>query len=229
MKSIDYKKWANYIYDLSIELEKSELTALELAAGTANVSSHLANKFSSLVISDRSIEMLKQVQGTGTSKVCCDMTAIPFKQKFDYVYSTFDSVNYLLTKEKFCLMLGEVFRVLDDGGIFTFDVSLEKNSVRYQKYLNRKGKFKGIKYRQESKFDPKQRVHINYFEITFADGKKVEEVHKQKIYEFEEYFEFVDESGFYVSKCLEAFSWNNANRNSERAQFILKKKRHAFI
>lgn len=225
MKSIDYKKWAKYIYGISLKTGKNKISALEIAAGTANVSAHLVKKkFYKLILSDLSIEMLKQAQQIEHPKICFDMTAIPFKNKFDFIYSTFDSVNYLLTKERFCLMLNEVSRVLSDDGIFTFDVSLEKNSVRYQKYLNREGKYKGIKYRQESKFDPKKKMHFNYFEITFADGRKVEEIHKQKIYEFEEYFQFVDGSGFYVSQCLEAFGWENANKNSERAQFILKKK-----
>ena len=224
MKSIDYKKWANYIFEISRELKREEVSVLELAAGNANVSAHLAKKFSYILISDRSVEMLRQCQDLANSKVCFDMTEIPLKKKFDFAFSTFDSVNYLLTKEKFIKMLSEVHRVLNDDGIFTFDVSLEKNSLRYQKYLNRKGKYLGIKYRQQSKFDPKKRMHFNYFEITFADGSTVEEIHKQKIYEFEEYFRFIDESGFYVCKCVETFSWKDANRNSERAQFILKKK-----
>ncbi len=224
MKSIDYKKWANYIFEISGEMGSKNLSVLELASGTGNVSAHLIKKFSDLLISDSSVEMLRQNQDFINSKICFDMTAIPLKKKFDFVYSTFDSVNYLLTKEKFVKMLSEVHRVLYNDGIFTFDVSLEKNSLRYQKYLNRKGKFHGIKYSQKSSFDLKNRIHLNFFEITLADGTAVEEIHKQKIYRFEEYFRFIDESGFYVSKCLEAFSWKDAGRNSERAQFILKKK-----
>lgn len=229
MKSIDYKKWADYIYKISKEIGRQNLSVLELAAGIANVSVHLNKRFPSLLISDLSIEMLCQNQFLPNSKVCFDMTAIPLKKKFDFVFSTFDSVNYLLTEEKFIKMLSEVHGILAADGIFTFDVSLEKNSLRYQKYLNRKGKFRGLKYRQKSRFEPENRMHLNYFEITLENGTAVEEIHKQKIYRFEEYFSFVDESDFYVHKCLEAFTWKDAGKNSERAQFILKKKQYADI
>lgn len=229
MKSIDYNKWADYIYKISEDIKRNNLSVLELAAGTGNVSERLGKKFSSLLISDRSISMLNQCKNISRSKVCFDMTEIPLKKKFDFVFSTFDSVNYLLTKEKFLRMLSSVNDILVTDGIYTFDVSLEKNSLRYQKYLNRKGRFEGIKYRQESRFDSKQRMHYNYFEITLADGTKVEEIHKQKIYQFEDYFRFIDDSDFYVYKCLEAFSWKDANRNTERAQFILKKKNYVSI
>ena len=83
---------------------------------------------------------------------------------------------------------------------------------------------KGIKYKQKSYFNVRSRIHYNHFEITLADGKKVEEIHKQKIYRFEDYFEFIEDSDFYVSKCYETFTFQNANAATERAQFILKKR-----
>ncbi len=225
MKSINYKKWADYIFEISKEIKRKDLSVVELASGTGNVSVHLIKRFSSLLISDRSIAMLRQNENLSNYKVCFDMTDIPLKNKFDFVYSTFDSVNYLLTKEKFLKMLSAVNDILVTDGIYTFDVGLEKNSLRYQKYLNRKGRFQEITFRQKSRFDPKLRLHYNYFDITLADGTMVEEIHKQKIYEFEDYFNFIDESGLYVHKCLESFTWKDANKNSERAQFILKKKK----
>ena len=156
------------------------------------------------------------------------MTSLPFNTKFDFIYSTFDSVNYLLSKDKFIAMLKSVSNCLSDDGIFTFDVSMEKNSIRYQRYLNKKGKYQKILFKQKSFYNEKSRIHYNIFDITLPDGSVIEEVHKQKIYAFEDYFRFIDSTEFYVHKCYEAFSYKDANENSERAQFILKKK-HADI
>jgi SAM-dependent methyltransferase len=224
MRAIDYKKWADYLVKISKDLKKKNPLVLELSCGTGSIARLLQKSFKNYYISDLSLPMLNQAADLKLPKICCDMALLPFKQKFDFIFSTFDSVNYLLSREKFLKYFSEVSNVISPGGILTFDVSLENNSLRYQKYLNRSGKFNGIKYKQRSYYNIKTRIHYNHFEILLADGQKVEEIHKQKIYRFEEYFKFIDESDFYVSKCYETFTFKNAKASMERAQFILKRK-----
>ena len=62
----------------------------------------------------------------------------------------------------------------------------------------------------------------NYFELTYADGTKITETHIQKIYDFNYYFEVINNSGLFVSECFEAFSFDDADDKSERVQFIVK-------
>lgn len=224
MRSIDYKQWSSYITDISKEINKDKISVLELASGTGEVASFLKNKFGVFTSSDLSLNMLKQFQSDKCDRVCCNFLNLPFKNKFDFIFTTFDSINYLTKKSMLLSLLKEVNSILRVDGIFTFDASLENNSLRYFKHLNRKGKHDGIKYKQTSKYDKKDRIHYNYFEITLADGRKVEEIHKQKIYYFEEYFDIIEKSEFYVYRCYEAFTFENAKPESERAQFILKKK-----
>ena len=222
MRSIDYKQWADYILELSGELEIKKPFALELAAGTCSLSKFLWKKMK-LISSDYSHPMLRKGEET-LQRVCCDMTLLPFKNKFDFIFSTFDSVNYLATKEKFLKYLRTASGCLKDEGLFLFDVSLENNSKKFERYLNRRGKVNGITYQQRSLYNPSSRIHYNHFHLTFDDGRTVEEMHKQKIYRFEEYFDFIDKSDFYVHKCYKAFTFKNADPETERAQFILKKK-----
>ena len=224
MKAIDYQNWADYIIELTEEFKIRNPKVLELSCGTGNIARILQNSFNKFYLSDLSMPMLDQIPDINLPKICCDMTMLPFKQEFNFIFSTFDSVNYLMSKDQFLKFLSEVSKVLKRNGVLTFDVSLENNSLRYQKYLNRSGKVKGIKYKQKSYFNVRSRIHYNHFEITLADGKKVEEIHKQKIYRFEDYFEFIEDSDFYVSKCYETFTFQNANAATERAQFILKKR-----
>ena len=115
-----------------------------------------------------------------------------------------------------------VRNILSDEGIFTFDVSLESNSINNEKFLNRAGEFKNIKYNQKSVYDKNEKVHYNYFNLELADGTLFEEIHKQKIYDFNYYFEVINECGLFVSECFEAFSFEDANKDSERVQFIVK-------
>ena len=223
MRSIDYKEWADYIYQISKEVRKKKISALELAGGTGAIAKLLHTKMK-IVSADISFNMLKKDGDKTCPKVCCDMTNLPFKNKYDFIFSTFDSVNYLNTKEKFLRYLENVSRCIADEGLLAFDVSLENNSKKFEKYLNRRGKVNGITFRQRSLYNPATRIHYNHFELTLANGQKVEEIHKQKIYRFEEYFDFIDRSDFYVHKCYKAFTFKNADAETERAQFILKKK-----
>jgi ubiquinone/menaquinone biosynthesis C-methylase UbiE len=229
MRSIDYKKWAEYLSSISDEISEKNLDVLELAAGNCKIAECLNRKYGRLIVSDISSNMLQQNNNPEMIKICCDMTSLPFRNKFDFIYSTFDSVNYIKSKNKYKQFFRSVADCLNDKGIFTFDVSLEKNSIKYERYLNRTGKYNGIEYKQKSFYDRSKNIHYNYFKFTFADGKKVEEMHKQKIYPFEEYFKLIDQSGFYVHKCFQSFTFKNADSNTERAQFILKKNQNVEI
>ena len=222
MRQINYRDWADYIFDIQDGYHLNPAKVLELGAGECDIANILFNKFDLYITSDLSQDMLAQDDNKLMEKVCCDMTALPFKIKFDYIFSTFDSVNYLMDEQKLSNLFNEVSHVISDIGIFTFDVSLENNSYKNVKRLNRKGKYNGIKYIQKSRYDSGNRIHINEFKI-FLNDAEVIEVHKQKIYPMEKYFELVEDCGLYVVDCFESFSFEDANYKSERVQFIVKK------
>ena len=222
MLSVDYKDWAEYIYEIFTGYELNPDIVLELAAGTGILATHLSPKFNKIFTTDLSIEMLKQFSGKNIFSTCCNMTAIPFKNKFQLIISAFDSINYLLTKSEVEKLFIEIYRLLTPDGIFTFDVSLEPNSILNVEHLNREGEYKGINYIQKSDYDTAKKLHSNYFELTYSDGKKISETHVQKIYNFNYYFEVINNSGLFVSECFEAFSFDDADYNSERVQFIVK-------
>ncbi len=223
MRSVDYKGWADYIYSIYELEDLKKGSVLELGAGTGKLSHILLNKFNKLIITDLSLEMLVFNKSKSANHVACDMSSLPFKCNFGFIYSCFDSVNYLLTKRKLKLFFDAVADILDEKGCFTFDVSLENNSLRYQSSLNRKGSLNSIKYEQKSYYSLKERTHYNKFKI-ITNGDIYEEIHKQKIYKFIEYFEILENSKLYVENCFNAFSFEDANDSSERVQFLLKKR-----
>ncbi len=223
MKYINYREWAKYIFDLIkfLEIEKPEV--LELAAGNGKLAKHFYEDCENIVISDISKSMLNLVESFPNAKVCCNMTALPFLNKFNFIFAAFDSVNYLTTEEQFELMLVSVSKALKPKGFFTFDVSLKNNSLHFEKKLNRKGLYKGIKYIQKSDFFVDEKIHRNIFKIKLKNGSIVEESHYQKIYDFDYYFDSAQRNGFDVKHCFEAFSFNEAHHSTGRAQFILQK------
>ena len=223
MRDVNYNKWSKYLLDVvSKYIDKKNPSVLELGAGDCKIARRISKKYHNIIASDVSLPMLQQGKKVFISKVCCDMTSLPFKNKFDLIYSTFDSVNYLLSKRKLLTLFLEVKKVLSASGIFTFDVSLERNSLDFEGSYSVEGKNNGYSFTRKSKYNLTSRIHKNIFSITDKYGNVKKEIHKQKIYKFETYFDIIAKAGMYVVECLEAFTFNNGNQNSERVQFILK-------
>lgn len=230
MRFIDYKSWAKYIYLISKLNKNKNKYVLELAGGRGTLAKLLQEKFTNYILTDLSLKMLSNPKLELEKKVVCNFFSLPFRQNFDFIFSTFDSVNYILTKRDFIKMLNEVAAILYDDGIFTFDVSLEKNSLKHLKNLNRHGEVNSIKYFQKSQYNIRTRIHTNKFEIILENGSIVEEIHKQKVYLFKDYFDMIEKSPFYVYACYKCFSFDNADEASERAQFVLRKRKlNAYI
>jgi hypothetical protein len=225
MRNIDYKDWSEYLLALFRNFAVNDDYVLEIGGGNGAIASHLNKYFPNIILTDLSKEMLFRCSDPRPYKVCCDMKNMAFKNKFGIIYSTFDSVNYLLSEKELKKFFLEIHSLCDKDTICTFDVSLEKNSIKYEKHLNRNGKFKGISYKQKSKYDKNDKIHYNYFEITSNDGIITNEIHAQKIYDFDTYFKLIDESGLYVVDCFDAFTFEKAGDKSLRAQFVIKKKR----
>ncbi len=223
MKSVDYKYWSDYIYSITKKQIKSNSNVLELAAGNCTFSKYFIKRYPKLVVTDLSLRMLQHKIQNNIPKVCCSMIDLPFKIKFNLIFSTFDSVNYILTEKDLVKYFKVLNYYLTDDGICTFDVSLENNSFKHLRYSYRKGVYQKVHFEQRSEYNEKSRIHKNSFEIN-KDGTIFKEVHKQKIYPFETYFDLLDVSGLYVENCYEAFSFENGKSSSDRVQFIVKKK-----
>lgn len=222
MHKLSYHEWAKYVSEIKTYYKNDSEKFLEIACGTGNLNHYLKMIFYDIVMLDISKSMLDKVESTN-KRVCADMTRLPFKSNFDFIYSTFDSINYLTEKMEIQRYFGEVKNILSDDGIFTFDASLEKNSLKNAKRLNRNGQFLGINYQQCSLYDEDAKLHRNRFSLKLENGEKIEEVHTQKIYDFEFYFDASETAGLKVVDCYEAFTFEDANYDSERIQFIMKK------
>ena len=228
MKRIRYDKWAEYLYAIVRKDCPKKSHVLELAAGDCSFANYFSKYYPSLIVTDISRWMLKK-NNKLKNKVCCNMLCLPFKSKFDLIYSNFDSINYILTGRSLLTLFNEVSRLLTDNGIFIFDASLEKNSYIHVKKNNREGKYKGLTYKQSSTFNASTGMHINKFNIKLANGDEYSEIHREKIYSFITYFKILDKSNLYVVDCYEAFTFKPGNKNSNRLLFIVKKNINAEI
>ncbi len=223
MRKINYETWAKYIYSLVHQNVNRNGLVLELAAGNCRLANYLKFYYPNLTATDISKNMLASENNNPVTRVCCDMIKLPFKIKFDLIYCTFDSVNYLTSRKKLFELFKQVYSSLMDGGIFTFDASLEKNSISHSRQSDRNGIYKGITFKQSSEYDREKRIHKNIFSIRLNKNEMYTEIHKQKIFPFETYFELIESAGLYVENCYHAFSVKEGKPDSSRIQLITKK------
>ena len=228
MNHVNYDLWTRYINRISRKLVDKNSSVLELAGGNGKFSDKFKKYYPNIVVTDKSFQMLSS-RKSNSPKICCEMVSLPFKKKFDLIYSTFDSVNYLINKKYLLKLFVEIKNILTANGIFTFDVSLEKNSKLFIANHEKRGKNNNVVYDHISIYNRYNKIHRNIFEIRMKDGTVYKEIHRQRIYSFPVYFELLDKAGLLVLDCLEAFTFQKANEGSKRVQFLVKRKSDALI
>ncbi|MCU0405557.1 MAG: class I SAM-dependent methyltransferase [Ignavibacteriaceae bacterium] len=223
MKKLDYASWSKYILLIAKENVKDKAKFLELGAGNCKMAKLLSEEYGNYYASDISLSMLRSGDKNNLKKICCDMSLLPFKEKFDFVFSTFDSVNYILKQKSLQNLFTEVDYLLREDGIFTFDVSLEKNSLNFTTGKSTEGQHNGFNYKMISKYNKLSRIHYNNFYIWNESGLIFKEMHKEKIYPINTYFKLAEKVGLHVESCYDCFTFKDVNQKSERAQFIMRK------
>lgn len=224
MEKVDYKFWAKYLNKIALLYVNKNASVLEVAAGNCRLAENLKKTFPDYLCSDISFSMLKQNKNHSLNKVCFDMKRIPLVKRFDVVICAFDSINYLIRKKEIKDFFCEIKNVMTEDGIFLFDAALERNSFKHQKFASKKGSFNGVTFNRQSIYLQSSRIHKNIFEITYPDGTKFKEIHKQKIYPLEFYFEALEKAGLYAVECFNAFTFRDCRPTDLRAQFVVKRK-----
>jgi ubiquinone/menaquinone biosynthesis C-methylase UbiE len=223
VKKLDYESWSNYILTIADAYLHKDATVLELGAGNCKIAELISSRYRNYYATDISLSMLKSSKKKNPKQICCDMTALPFNTKFDFIFSNFDGVNYILKQKSLSRLFNEVFRLLKKEGVFTFDVSLESNSLHFVVGKSAEGRNNDYSFRRISHYNKQSRIHSNHFYIRDEFGKEYKEVHKEKIYKIETYFKLADNAGLYTEACYDCFTFNDVKENSHRAQFVMRK------
>ena len=102
---------------------------LDLACGEGTFAVAMANRGLRLTGVDLSPEMLEiareraATEGVRATFIRQDMRSLSLRGRFDLVTCWFDSLNYLLEIDDLSRTFARVSRVLDENGIFIFDVN----------------------------------------------------------------------------------------------------------
>ncbi len=228
MRHVDYRMWADYVLQIYEELHFQPESLLDAACGTGNFLINIQHSVRKVYGCDNSFAMIQQSQKKSIlGEVAIwvgDIRRIGMKKRVDAVVCLYDSINYLRTPDEIQLALENFYDLTLPGGILIFDICTVQNSeLNFSNYYETK-KEKNFAYTRWSHFDRKKQIQYTEFQIKFkGDGALYHEVHRQRIYHTETFFNLIEKTKWKLMFTLDGFSFDPANANSNRIHFVLKK------
>jgi len=198
MKHVGYEEWVDFILSQYNKIcSKSPDRILELACGSANVSSLLVKKGLKVDASDISVEMLKiaSEKPFPPNLSLHKMTDKLPTQKYDLALLLFDSLNYLHDLNEVELLLNNVQNTLIDKGLFIFDITTPKNCEKHFDGFINIEQIKDDLFIHESDYESSDNTQIS--KLTFFKKKgflfaRYDEEHKQKIFRVSDLLEQIN-------------------------------------
>ena len=228
MAHVNYRRWAAYIHDIISLFRPQTTMVIDVSCGTGTFCSFLQRYDYQVFGLDNSLPMLKQaVQKEILPKnfICADLSRPPLSIQVDAAVSLYDSMNYLMESTLWLAALRNIYNLLQDGGLYIFDVSTVFNSQKdFSQYVNRET-FANGSYLRKSRFDKKKNIQKNYFEIELTQHPKTIfcEMHLQTIRPLDEVVDFINKSPFTMVAGYQDFTFKPYHEKCERVHFVLKK------
>ena len=172
---------------------------LELACGTANISSRMVLTGYQADACDLSTQMLinadkKELKPSLYQASLTD----PIPQKdYDLIFCLFDSINYLNSGSEVITCLTEVSKALHPGGIFIFDISTLQNSLANFADTMRFDESESYSMVHEAYYETYNRTQVSRLTCFESRGPVYSlqrELHRQRVYLCSEIIDFIHHS-----------------------------------
>ena len=208
---------------------------LDLACGEGTFAVAMANRGLRVTGVDLSPEMLEIARqraaaaGVSVKFLRQDMRSLSLRGRFDLVTCWFDSLNYLLEIEDLAQTFARVSRVLDDNGVFIFDVNtirgLAVEWVRDPSYVHlNSGDSFLVSVPQYDAAAKIATLHITGFAREHKRWVRIDEVHKERGYTLKEIRQCLTRADLRELACWASLDkMDKPGRNTARVWFVARK------
>ncbi|MFZ5945959.1 MAG: class I SAM-dependent DNA methyltransferase [Bacillota bacterium] len=235
MEDIDYHEWTNFIARLINFHGAPGHSLLDAGCGTGSITTLLAQHSFKVTGIDISEEMLTQAEQKSRSNGIKipyfkqDIRNLSFREEFDIVVSTFDTLNYLIEPGDIKKGIANIYLALKRQGIFIFDINshyklantLSENVFTYNT--------DELVYIWENCYDEINQLcqmDLTFFALDHTSGKylRFNETHMQKAFYTEEICTLLMDSGFEILGIYGELAFESPMENEERIFFAARKK-----
>ena len=229
MRHVDYRAWADYVEAAFARHGVNPVRVLDMACGTGTMALELSRRGYDMSGVDASEAMLavarRKVEAADRAIPLhvADLRRVEGLPTFDAVICLYDSMNYMMSPDEMGQAFRQVRPLVQQEGLFLFDVCTEANSIRYFRDMTDREVGNGFAYVRHSFY--RDGIQTNDFAIRFqVSGESVREVHQQRIYPVRTVLETVAASDFALLGAYEGFTFRTASEESDRVHFALRPK-----
>lgn len=225
-----YMEMQEYFLRIKEKYNIEGQSVLDMCCGTGKFSITLAKmgyEVTGLDISTEMLELAHHRFGERVNFIKGDMRTLKFSSKFDMICCVYDSINYLVNFIDLSKTMNSVYRTLNKGGYFIFDVNtiywLRKiwgNSLKERNFR------KGTSIWKCS-WDEKKKINtltINFFVKSEAGTpNQYVEIHREKGFSKENIQRVLGLAGFGWFEIFECFTFHPASEGNARWMIIARK------
>ncbi|MFW5992363.1 MAG: class I SAM-dependent DNA methyltransferase [Halanaerobiaceae bacterium] len=231
MKNVPYDLWYKYLRELLGYFNKSPERIIDLACGTGNMTLRFARDFPLIIGVDRSSSMLhRAVEKAGDREniqfLEADLVNMDLDSRFDFAFSVFDSLNYILSLEKLERVFVNVHQLLKPDGLFIFDMNTSKRLMSIEPGTTM---FSGDNYSclWEDIIDEKNvrwKVKLKIY-LDDSDVDIFEEFHQETAYPVVDIKNSLFSAGFKYVDVFKAYTFDRGGENDNRLYYVATKQK----
>lgn len=230
-QEIEYDKFVEFYEEIFGDGKPK--TIIDLGCGSGNITIPLAKRGYKAAGIDISAEMLSLAQNKAFENnldimfLNQDMTCFEFSEKVDAVISSLDCINYLAEIKDVMRMFKSVYKALNAGGIFIFDINSEyklKEILGNNTFVYEDDEAYCV---WDCGYFPEDEIvsfDLNFF-IKDKSGmyERYSEYQEERIYSIEELKSTAEECGFAEINVFSDLAFEQPREKSERIFFVLRK------
>lgn len=232
MANVDYERISRRICSLLHENGVSGGLLLDDACGTGTLALKMSENGFDVIAADKSADMLMEAREKAARQdrdilfLCQDMTNLDLYGTVKAVVCTLDSLNHLKNISEFEKAVKTAALFLEEDGIFVFDV----NTVyKHREVLANNAFVYDVEnvfcvWQNELKNDT-VKINLDFFVEKNGKYERFSECFSETAFEKEKIISVCENAGLETIGIFDGYSENPVKDNSERAVFVLKRKK----
>ena len=228
---VDYKATVDFYFHILDRENVHPRTAADLACGTGSVTALLAKRGIAVTGVDLSEEMLTVAQQKTQELtpspffVCQDLSQLRLPRGVDLAVCALDSLDYITAPSDCAAAIARVYRVLNPGGLFIFDVNTPEKlrAMDGQVFLDED---EDVYCVWRGAFDPESNICSYGMDLFQRQGKlwhRSFEEHQEYAYSKQQLTEYLKAAGFTGIRVYADRRFSPPEQGAQRIYFSARK------